>query len=151
MKIIKSIQNRIYEIRGERVMIDRDLAALLGVDVNILKLTVKRNNKQFPIKFMFQLTGIEWEYIRLQIETIESSDSLRPQMLTLKKEAEQHSKFLPYAFTGQGVALLKDILSSGKYDIQLNQLYDAMENLLDENAAQKNGRKEKGLGLNKND
>jgi ORF6N domain len=68
MKIIRSIQNRIYKIRGERVMIDRDLAALLGVDVNILKLTVKRHNKLFPIKFMFQLTGIEWEYIRLQIE-----------------------------------------------------------------------------------
>ena len=147
MKIIKSIQNRIYKIRGERVMIDRDLAALLGVDVNILKLTVKRHNKQFSTKFMFQLTGIEWEYIRFQIETLESSDSLRPQMVTLKKEEEQHSKFLPYAFTGQGVALLKEILSSGKYDIQLNQLYEAMENLLDENAAKNKWEERERIGF----
>jgi hypothetical protein len=147
MKIIKSIQNRIYKIRGERVMIDRDLAALLGVDVNILKLSVKRHNKQFPIKFMFQLTGIEWEYIRLQIEAIESSDSLRQQMVTLKKEREQHSKFLPYAFAGQSVALLKDILSSDKSDIQLNQLYDAMENLLDENAAKNKWEEREMIGF----
>jgi hypothetical protein len=147
MKIIKSIQNRIYKIRGERVMIDRDLATILGADVNILKLTVKRHNKQFPTKFMFQLTGIEWEYIRLQIETIESSNSLRPQMVTLKKEEVQHSKFLPYAFTGQGVALLKDILSSGKYDIQLNEFYDAMENLLDENAAKNKWEEREWIGF----
>jgi hypothetical protein len=128
-------------------MIDRDLAALLGVDVNFLKITVKRHSKQFSTKLMFQLTGIEWEYIRLQIETIESSGSLRPQMVTLKKEGKQHSRFLPYAFTGQGVALLKDILSSGKYDIQLNQLYDAMENLLDENAAQKKWGERERIGF----
>jgi ORF6N domain len=147
MKIIRSIQNRIYKIRGERVMIDRDLAVLLGVDVNFLKLTVKRHNKQFPTKFMFQLTGIEWEYIRLQIETIKNSDSLRPQMLTLKKEEEQHSKFIPYAFTGQGVALLKDILSCGKHDTQLNQLNDVIENLLDENAAQKKWGERERIGF----
>ncbi len=147
MKIIKSIQNLIYEIRGERVMIDRDLAALFGVDINILKLTVKRHNKQFPTKFMFQLTEIEWKYLRLQIETIESSDSLRPKMVTLKKEGEQHNKYLPYALTGQGVALLKEILSSDKHDIQLNELNDAMENLLDENAAQKKWGERERIGF----
>jgi hypothetical protein len=147
MKIIKSIQNRIYKIRGERVMIDRDVAALLGVNVNILHLTVKRHKKQFPAKLMFQLTGMEWEYIRFQIETIESSDSLRPKMVILKMEEEQHSKFLPYAFTGQGVALLKDILSSCNFDIQLNQLYDAMENLLDENAAQNKWEERERIGV----
>jgi hypothetical protein len=128
-------------------MIDRDLAALLGVDVNILKLTVKRHSKQFPTKLMFQLTGIESENIRLQIETIESSDSLRPKMVTLKKEGGQHSKFLPYAFTGQGVAMLKDILSSDENDIQLTQLYDAMENLLDENAAKKKWEGRETIGF----
>ena len=147
MKIIKSIQNLIYEIRGERVMIDRDLAALFGVDINILKLTVKRHNKQFPTKFMFQLTEIEWKYLRLQIETIESSDSLRPKMVTLKKEGEQNNKYLPYALTGQGVALLKEILSSDKHDIQLNELNDAMENLLDENAAQKKWGERERIGF----
>jgi DNA-directed RNA polymerase subunit E'/Rpb7 len=147
MKIIKSIQNRIYKIRGERVMIDKDLAALFGVDVNILKLTVKRHNKQFSTKSMFQLTEIEWEYIRHRIETIESSDTLRQQMVTLQKEEEQYSKFLPYAFTGQGVALLKETLSSAKYDIQLNQVYDAMENLLDENAAKNKWGERERIGF----
>jgi DNA-directed RNA polymerase subunit E'/Rpb7 len=123
-------------------MLDRDLAALLGVDVNILILTVKRHNKQFPTKFMFQLTGKEWEYIGLQIETIESSDSLRPQVVTLKKEGEQHSKFLPYAFTGQGVALLKDIFNSDE-----NELNDAMENLLDENAARDKWEERERIGF----
>lgn len=56
MQIIRSIQNRIYEIRGERVMLDRDLAALYEVEVKVLNQAVKRNIKRFPKDFMFQLT-----------------------------------------------------------------------------------------------
>jgi hypothetical protein len=68
-------------------------------------------------------------------------------MVTLKKEEEQHNKFLSYAFTGQGVALLKDILSSGKYDIQLNELSDAMENLLYENVAKNKWEERERIGF----
>lgn len=172
MRIIKSIQNRIYEIRGERVMLDRDLATLYETETKRLSEAVKRNSKRFPLDFMFQLTVEEWESIRFQIETLESGDSLRSQIAT-SKTGRGGTRYLPYAFTEQGVAMLSGILNSdkaiamniaimrafveirrvliqesdlreqlkqikeriGEHDIQLNQLYDAMENLLDENAA----------------
>jgi hypothetical protein len=185
MNIIRSIQNRIYEIRGERVMLDRDLAALYETETKALNLAVKRNIKRFPKDFMFQLTKEEFDELRFQIETIENSDSLRLQNKTLKKGRGQHPKYLPYAFTEQGVAMLSGILNSdkaismniaimrtfveirriliqetdlktqlkeikerlGEHDAQLNQIYDAMENLLDEKAAQKTWEDRKRIGF----
>jgi len=177
MNIIRSIQNRIYELRGERVMLDRDLAALYEIETKALNLAVKRNKKRFPKDFMFQLTKEEFEDLRFQIETLEKSDRrLRLQTETLKRGRGQHTKYLPYVFTEQGVAMLSGILNSdkainmniaimrafvevrrvllqqsdmkeqlrqikerlGEHDAQLNQIYDALENLLDEKAA---GRK----------
>src|SRR5882672_12760615 len=101
MEIIKSIQNKIYEIRGERVMLDRDLAALYETETKALNLAVKRNLKRFPKDFMFQLTKEEFEDLRLQNET-------------LKTGRGQFSKYLPYVFTEQGVAMLSGILNSDK-------------------------------------
>jgi hypothetical protein len=185
MRIIKSIQNRIYEIRGERVILDRDLAILYQIETKRLTEAVKRNIKRFPIDFMFQLTKEEWENIRFQVEILEPDNSLRPQIATLKKGRGQHSKYLPLAFTEQGVAMLSGILNSdkaiamniaimrafieirrvliqetdlreqlkqikeriGEHDIQLNQLYDAMENLLDENAGQKKWEDRERIGF----
>jgi len=103
MQIIRSIQNRIYEIWGERVMLDRDLAALYGTETKSLNLAVKRNIKRFPADFMFQLTKAEYENLRFQIETFEHDDSLRFQIETLKTGRGQHIKYMPYAFTEQGV------------------------------------------------
>ncbi|MEO8111127.1 MAG: ORF6N domain-containing protein [Ginsengibacter sp.] len=81
MQIIRTIQNRIYEIRGERVMLDRDLADLYETETKSLNLAVKRNIKRFPKDFMFQLTGEEWENLRFQIETLEKQQyPLRLQM-----------------------------------------------------------------------
>ena len=74
MQIIQSIQNRIYEIRGEKVMLDRDLAALYEVETKALNLAVKRNLKRFPKDFMFQLTSEEWESLRFQIETSKKTE-----------------------------------------------------------------------------
>ena len=91
MKIIQSIQNRSYEIRGERVMLDRDLANLYQVETKRLTEAVKRNSKRFPIDFMFQLTKEEWEHLRFQIEILEDSDSLRPQIATLKNPIRQET------------------------------------------------------------
>lgn len=188
MQIIQSIQNRIYEIRGERVMLDRDLAALYEVETKRLKEAVNRNIKRFPEDFMFQLTKEEWEALRFQIETLEKQDNpLRTQIATLKKGRGQHSKYLPYAFTEQGVAMLSGILNSdraiqmniaimrafveirrvllqesdikaqlrqikeriGEHDAQLNQIYDAMENLLDEKAAQRKWEDRERIGFKK--
>ena len=89
MQIIRSIQNRIYEIRGERVMLDRDLADLYETETKSLNLSVKRNIKRFPKDFMFQLTKEEWEDLRFQIETSKRGGT----------------RYLPYVFTEQGVAM----------------------------------------------
>ena len=85
MNIIRSIQNRIYEIKGERVLLEKDLADLYEVSSKSLNLAVKRNGKRFPKDFMFQLTKEEFEGLRFQIETLESSNPLRLQNETLKK------------------------------------------------------------------
>ena len=69
MQIIQSIQNRIFEIRGERVMLDRDLASLYEIETKVLNQAVKRNIKRFPKDFMFQLTKEEFEDLRFQFET----------------------------------------------------------------------------------
>lgn len=176
MQIIQSIQNRIYEIRGERVMLDRDLAALYDTETKALNLAVKRNIKRFPKDFMFQLTIGEYDQLKFQIEALEKQNKfLRFQNETLKQGRGVHSKYLPYVFTEQGIAMLSGILNSdraidmniaimrafveirrlltkdnnlkeqlrqikerlGEHDAQLNQIYDAIENLLDEQAAQR--------------
>jgi len=69
MQVIQSIQNRIYEIRNERVMLDYDLAALYEVETKVFNQTVKRNIKRFPEDFMFQLTRQEWNSIKAQTNT----------------------------------------------------------------------------------
>ena len=92
MRIIKSIQNRIYEIKGERVLLDFDLAVLYEVPTKVLNQAVKRNIKRFPKDFMFQLTKEELEELRLQIETSETGDSSRSQIVTLKNV---HFLFFP--------------------------------------------------------
>src|ERR1700744_4004522 len=100
MEIIKSIQNRIYELRDERVMLDRDLAALYETETKALNLAVKRNIERFPSDFMFQLTKEEYDSLRFQFET---SNATRG-----------GDRYLPYAFTEQGVAMLSGILRSEK-------------------------------------
>ena len=121
MQIIKSIQNRIYEIRGERVMLDFDLASLYEVETKVLNQAVKRNVKRFPEDFMFQLTSAEFEEIRLQIEAINQG---RSSQIVMTGETNLKSQFvtsswggtrkLPYAFTEQGVAMLSGVLKSEK-------------------------------------
>jgi hypothetical protein len=116
MQIIQTIQNRIYEIRGERVMLDFDLAALYEVETKVLNQAVKRNSSRFPGDFMFQLTRQEWEMLRSQNVT---ADPLRSQNVTLETGRGRHTKYLPFAFTEQGVAMLSGVLRSDKA-IQMN-------------------------------
>jgi hypothetical protein len=99
MNEIEEIRNRIYEIRGRQVMLDKDLAELYGVETKVLNQAVRRNIKRFPDDFMFQLIQEEWDFLRSQI-------------VTLKKGRGEHSKYLPYAFTEQGVAMLSSVLRS---------------------------------------
>jgi len=95
---LQLIQNKIYEVRGHKVMLDFDLALLYEVETKALNLAVKRNSERFPSDFMFQLTSAEWESLRLQIETSKRGGR----------------RYLPYAFTEQGLAMLSGILNSQK-------------------------------------
>ncbi len=167
-------------------MLDRDLAALYETETKALNLAVKRNLKRFPKDFMFQLTKEEYEDLRFQIETSEKSKKpLRLQIETSKGRGG--TRYLPYAFTEQGVAMLSGVLNSdkaismniaimrafvevrkillmqndlktqlkeikerlGEHDVQLNQIYDAMENLLDEKIAQKKWDDRERIGFKK--
>jgi len=94
---IKNLINKIIFLRGHKVMLDSDLAELYGAETKMLKRAVRRNIDRFPVDFMFEISNDE--YI-----------SLRSQFGTLKRG--QHSKYLPYAFTEQGIAMLSSVLHS---------------------------------------
>ena len=99
MRIIKSIQNRIYEIRGERVMLDFDLAVLYEVATKVLNQAVKRHINRFPKDFMFRLTIGEWEDMRSQfVTTSDTQIYMRSQIVTASQN-KRNSKITPYAFT----------------------------------------------------
>jgi len=128
MQIIQSIQNRIYEIRGERVMLDFDIAQLYEVETKALNQAVKRNLKRFPEDFMFRLTLAEWEAMRSQsvtaskgsnsmrsqsVTTYEPNKSTMSQIVTTSQQSRRKDR-TPYAITEQGFAILSGILNSGK-------------------------------------
>ena len=114
MQLIKSIQNRIYEIRGERVMLDFDLAQLYEVATKALNQAVKRNIKRFPEDFMFRLSLAEWQDVRSQSVTAsEGNISMKSQSVT-SLQSRRNTNATPYAFTEQGVAMLSGVLNSDK-------------------------------------
>jgi hypothetical protein len=96
---VEAIVNKIINFRGERVMLDRDLAEMYGVETKLLKRAVRRNIDRFPHDFMFQLTDEENRFLRRQFGT-------------LKRGA--HSKYPPMAFTEQGVAMCNSNLSAAR-------------------------------------
>ena len=103
---VDRIEKAILLVRRQKVMLDADLAGLYGVETRVLVQAVKRNLERFPEDFMFQLNNDEVLFLRSQI-------------VTLKKGRGQHSKYLPYAFTEQGVAMLSIVLRSHQA-IQVN-------------------------------
>lgn len=104
------IQLKIFEIRGQKVMLDFDLAQFYEVQTKVLNQAVKRNLLRFPEDFMFQLTKEEYGLLRSQTVTLEVSAT---------EGRGKFSKYLPYAFTEQGVAMLATVLNSEKA-IQVN-------------------------------
>ena len=142
---IEVVKHRIYEVRGMQVMLDRDLAELYNVETKVLNQAVKRNIERFPEDFMFKLNKSEWVLLRSQIATLKESalstdtedidvveTSLRSQIVTLNNDEDsmssqivmtngrgQHSKYLPYAFTELGIAMLSSVLRS-ETAIQVN-------------------------------
>jgi phage regulator Rha-like protein len=154
------IQQKIYEIRGHKVMLDFNLAELYGLENKYLKRAVRQNIKRFPLDFMFELTPKEWESLRRNFSTSNKRGGTR---------------YMPFAFTEQGIGMLSGVLNSdkavqmhiaivrafvalkqfvlnykdlatqinairqtvGSHSEQLNQIYDAIENMMDEKEEKK--------------
>ena len=167
---LEIIRNKIYEIRGQKIMFDFDLAELYEVETRILNQSVKRNIARFPKDFMFQLTQKEWEPLRSQIVISSKMNDNNSSQIVMSSKKHRGAKYLPLAFTEHGVTMLAAILKSdkaiamniaivrtfialrqfalnykelaaqilelkqtvGNHNDQLNQIYDALENLLDD-------------------
>ena len=99
---LQRIQNRIYEVRGQKVLLDFDLATMYGTETKKLKQAVRRNIERFPSDFMFELTNEEYKSLRSQIVTLENDGR------------GKFSKYNPFAFTEQGIAMLASVLRSPK-------------------------------------
>jgi phage regulator Rha-like protein len=167
------IQQKIYEIRGQNVMFDFDLAELYSVETRVLNQAVKRNLDRFPKDFIFQITSKEWKIMSSQF------------VMTSKRPKTA----LPYTFTEHGITMLANVLKSkkaikmsiavvrafislkqmamqhkdlaqrleelrtelheliGEHDTQLAAIYDAIENILDEKAGKKNWEKRERIGF----
>lgn len=107
----QEIENLIFTIRGKEVMLDKDLAAMYQVETRVLNQAVKRNIDRFPSAFRFQLTKEDYQNLSSQVVTSNS----RSQFVTLNQNTikqGQNIKYLPYAFTEQGVAMLSAVLRS---------------------------------------
>ncbi len=138
----ENLINKIYFIRGMKVMIDRDLAELYGVETKQLKRQVKRNIERFPPDFMFELTKDEFENWRSQFGTSNSE--------------KMGLRFKPYVFTEQGVAMLSSILNSKQaiaVNIQIIRVFTKMREIISSNKEilLKLDQLEKRVGANSND
>ena len=124
LEVVNRVQQRILTMRGCRVMLDVDLAALYEVDVKVLNQSVKRNRIRFPSDFMFQLTAKE-------------ASCLRSQFVTLKERRGTHRKYRPYAFSEQGIAMLSSVLRSPRavlVNIEIMRVFVHLRGLLQTNA-----------------
>ena len=126
---VEVIKHRIYEVRGLRVMLDRDLAELYGVETRALNQAVKRNIDRFPDDFLFRLNKNEWTFLKSQIvisnndattadnkDVATNGDSLKSQFVISNRGGD---RALPYAFTELGIAMLSSVLRS-ETAIQVN-------------------------------
>jgi hypothetical protein len=116
----EKIVSKIYVVRNKKVMLDKDLAELYGVKTKSLNLAVKRNIKRFPEDFMFQLTKEEFKNLRLQIET----------------SSWGGTRYMPYVFAEQGVAMLSSVLNSDRaisVNIQIIRTFVKVRELMSTN------------------
>ena len=134
---VEQIESLIITVRGKQVILDRDLARLYGVETRRLNEQVKRNIERFPDDFMFQLTKEEAEFSRSQIATLdEESESSRSQIATLNARG-QNIKYLPYAFTENGIAMLSSVLRSPMAiatNIHIMRAFNAMRHFIGSHA-----------------
>ena len=121
--VVDNIESLIKVVRGQQVMLDKDLAILYGVEAKVLNQAVKRNVERFPDDFRFQLT---------------KEECLRSQIVTLNEKQGQHLKYMPYAFTEQGVAMLSSVLRSQtaiEVNIRIMRAFVSMRHFMVNNAS----------------
>ena len=119
---LQPIQSKIYEIRGQRVMLDFDLAELYQVETRTLKQAVRRNIERFPEDFMFEITESEYNYLK---------NSMTSQIVISNERGGR--RYMPFAFTEQGVAMLSSVLRSGtaiQVNIAIMRAFVAMRNYI---------------------
>ena len=158
---LNNIQALIHTIRGEQVMLDSDLAEIYGVETKVFNQAVKRNIERFPKAFRFQLTEEEYDSLKTRLESSSSDEGLRSQNATLEESENLRSqnatssdagalrsqivtsshggrRYLPYAFTEQGVSMLSAVLRSEtavKVSIQIIHAFVEMRRFLQANAS----------------
>jgi phage regulator Rha-like protein len=162
---LNNIRALIHTIRGEQVMLDSDLAEIYGVETKVFNQAVKRNIERFPKAFRFQLTEEEYDSLKTRLESSSSDEGLRSQNATLEESENlrsqnatsrdagalrsqivtldkggrgKHRKYLPYAFTEQGVSMLSAVLRSEtavKVSIQIIHAFVEMRRFLQANAS----------------
>lgn len=177
------IPHKIYAIRGQKVMLDYDLAALYQVETRVLNQSIKRNQDNFPEDFMFQLTQKEWTLVKTQqADHLEISNSSQ---IVMSSNKHRGKTYIPYAFTEHGVAMLASVLKSssarkmniaivrtfialrktiprvqdirqqmdelkerlGEHDTQLAQIYESLENLLDDRTDKRQWNERERIGF----
>jgi phage regulator Rha-like protein len=158
---LNNIRALIHTIRGEQVMLDSDLAEIYGVETKVFNQAVKRNIERFPETFRFQLTGEEYDSLKTRLEGSSSDEGLRSQNATLEESENLRSqnatssdagalrsqivtsshggrRYLPYAFTEQGVSMLSAVLRSEtavKVSIEIIHAFVEMRRFLQANAS----------------
>jgi hypothetical protein len=196
----ETIISKIFYIRGQKVVLDYDLATLYGVETKVLNQTVKRNMDRFSEEFMFRLTTKEWIQMRSQFVTassqtidLENNTGMRSQIVTSSLEPKTQKKrkvsATPFAFTEHGLAMVANVLRSdravkmsivivktfiqlkkqafdykklaeqieiiklqlGEHNIQLNSIYETMENLLDDKVERDSYQKRRRIGFRPDD
>ncbi len=137
----ENVAQLVFLIRGEKVMLDAHLAMLYGVEVRVLNQAVARNRKRFPADFMFRLSAKEYENLRSQTVMSEEKSAritypLRSQFV-ISKHGRGGRRYLPYAFTEQGVAMLSSVLRSSRaveVNIAIMRTFVQLRRLMDGNA-----------------
>jgi hypothetical protein len=122
------VERAILVVRGHKVILDADLAVLYGVETKALNRAVKRNTERFPADFMFRLTEKEAQLLRCQIGTLDKAEKLG---------RGEHRKYLPYAFTEQGIAMLSGVLRSPRavrVNVEIMRAFVRLRQMLQQNA-----------------
>lgn len=132
----ENLAKLVFLVRGEKVLLDADLADLYGVEARVLNQSVARNRSRFPDDFMFQLTTEEWTAMRSQIVTTSAATSNNSSQIVMSSRKNRGIAYRPYAFTEQGVAMLSSVLRSQRaveVNIAIMRTFVQLRRLMDSN------------------